>query len=64
MDNWYKGRLYHLNGLTGPSQRAEAIECLGHYLFYGDPSRDLPALTQAHTMTKIELSLTRFFESV
>lgn len=44
VDNWYKGRLYHLNGLTGPSQRAEAIECVGHYLFYGDPSRDLPAL--------------------
>ncbi len=44
VDNWYKGRIYHLNGLTGPSQRAEAIECVGHYLFYGDPSRDLPAL--------------------
>jgi len=44
VDNWYKGRLYHLNGLTAPSQRAEAIECLGHYLFYGDPSRDLPPL--------------------
>lgn len=44
VDNWYKGRLFHLSGLTGPSQRAESIECLGHYLFYGDPSRDLPAL--------------------
>jgi len=44
IDNWYNGRLYHLNGLTGPSQRAEAITCLGHYLFYGDPSRGLPAL--------------------
>lgn len=44
VDNWYKGRLYHLDGLNGPSQRAEAIECVGHYLFYGDPSRDLPAL--------------------
>ena len=44
IDNWYKGRLYHLNGLNGPSQRAESIECLSHYLFYGDPSRDLPAL--------------------
>jgi hypothetical protein len=44
VDNWYQGRLYHLNGLTGPSQRAESIECVGHYLFYGDPSRDLPAL--------------------
>ena len=44
VDNWYRGRIYHLNGLTGPSQRADAIECLGHYLFYGDPGRDLPAL--------------------
>lgn len=44
IDNWYKGRLYHLEGLTGPSQRADAIECIGHYLFYGDPSRDLPAM--------------------
>lgn len=43
-DTWYKGRVFHLNGLTAPSQRAEAIFCLGHYLFYGDPSRDLPAL--------------------
>ena len=44
VDNWYKGRLYHLDGLTGSSQRAEGIECVGHYLFYGDPSRGLPAL--------------------
>jgi hypothetical protein len=44
VDNWYKGRIYHLNGLTGASQRAESIECLGHYFFYGDPSRDLQAL--------------------
>jgi hypothetical protein len=43
-DSWYKGRLFHLNGLSGPSQRAEAIFCLGHYFFYGDPSRNLPAL--------------------
>jgi hypothetical protein len=43
-DSWYKGRLFHLSGLSGPSQRAEAIFCLGHYFFYGDPSRNLPAL--------------------
>ncbi len=43
-DNWYRGREFHLNGLTGPSQRAEAITSLSHYLFYGDPSRALPAL--------------------
>ncbi len=43
-DNWYRGRNFHLNGLTGESQRAEAILCVGHYFFYGDPSRELPAL--------------------
>lgn len=43
-DTWYKGQQFHLNGLSGPSQRAEAIFSLGHYFFYGDPSRDLPAL--------------------
>ncbi len=44
VDNWYKGREFHLKGLSGPSQRAEAITCLSHYFFYGDPSRQLPAL--------------------
>lgn len=43
-DTWYKGQQFHLNGLSGPSQRAEAIFSLGHYFFYGDPSRELPAL--------------------
>jgi hypothetical protein len=43
-ENWNKGRTFHKDGLTGPSQRAEAIFCLGHYFFYGDPSRNLPAL--------------------
>lgn len=43
-ETWNKGRLFHLQGLTAPSQRAEALFCLGHYFFYGDPSRDLPPL--------------------
>ncbi|MGH2506738.1 MAG: hypothetical protein ACRDHZ_04895 [Ktedonobacteraceae bacterium] len=43
-EDWCKGRTFHLEGLSGPSQRAEAIFCLGHYFFYGDPSRELPAL--------------------
>jgi hypothetical protein len=41
---WYKGRQYHLEGLTGPGQRADAIYTLGHYFFYGDPVRDVPSL--------------------
>jgi hypothetical protein len=43
-DVWLKGRAYYASGLTGPSQRAEAIYSLSHYLFYGDPESSLPAL--------------------
>lgn len=43
-ENWSRGREFSIAGLTGPSQRAEAIFCLNHYLFYGDPSRNLPAM--------------------
>ena len=43
-DSWYKGRVFHLEGLSRLPQRAEAIFCLGHYFFYGDPSRDQPGL--------------------
>lgn len=38
-DTWLKGREYYYLGLTGPSQRAEAVFSLSHYLFYGDPER-------------------------
>jgi len=48
-ETWLKGRHYHLQGLTGPSQRADAIFCLNHYLFYGDPQRELPALGYGYT---------------
>jgi hypothetical protein len=43
-DVWWRGRTYFETGLTGPSQRADAIFSLGHYLFYGDPERGLEAL--------------------
>jgi hypothetical protein len=62
VDNWYKGRLFHLNGLTGPSQRAEAIECVGHYLFYGDPSRDLPAMGYGYEQER-EWAVHQFLEA-
>lgn len=62
VDNWYKGRLFHLNGLTAPSQRAEAIECLGHYLFYGDPSRDLPAMGYGYEQER-EWAMTEFLSA-
>ncbi|MBX9719750.1 MAG: hypothetical protein K2X81_00005, partial [Candidatus Obscuribacterales bacterium] len=43
-DVWEQGRSYYADGLTGPSQRADAIFSLGHYLFYGDPEQNLEAL--------------------
>ena len=43
-ETWIKGREFAQVGLTGKSQRAEAIYCLSHYLFYGDPERRLPVL--------------------
>ncbi len=61
-DNWYKGRLYHLYGLNGPSQRAEAIVCLSHYLFYGDPSRNIPALGYGYEQ-KRQWAITKFLSA-
>ncbi len=52
---WRKGRVFHLQGLTNHSQRAEAAFCLGHYFFYGDPSRDLPALGYADIESREQL---------
>ena len=43
-DVWFKGRRYFSEGLSGPSQRADAIFSIGHYLFYGDPELKSPAL--------------------
>jgi hypothetical protein len=62
VDNWYKGRLFHLYGLSGPSQRAEAIVCVGHYFFYGDPSRDLPALGYGYEQER-EWALQKFLSA-
>lgn len=45
--NWEKyqrGREYWLNGLTGPSQRHDAVICIGHYLWYGDRGAGLRPL--------------------
>jgi hypothetical protein len=44
VEDWCRGRQFSIEGLTGPKQRAEAIFCLNHYLFYGDPSRNLHAM--------------------
>lgn len=61
-ENWHRGRLFHLQGLSGPSQRAEAIHCLNHYLFYGDPSRDLPAMGYGYEQERA-WAVTEFLEA-
>lgn len=38
------GQKYWHEGLTGPSQRHNAILCVGHYLWYGDEEAGLKAL--------------------
>lgn len=43
-ETWLKGREYYYHGLTGPSQRADAVFALSHYLFYGDPERLIAAM--------------------
>lgn len=60
-DDWYRGRNYHQDGLTGESQRADAIRCLSHYFFYGDPSRSLPALGYGYE-TERELAIKQILE--
>jgi hypothetical protein len=42
-ETWDKGRDYWLNGLTAKGQRHEAVLAVGHYLWYGDVSGDVPA---------------------
>lgn len=43
-DSWLRGRHYYEHGLSGASQRADAVFTMGHYLFYGDPERLISAL--------------------
>lgn len=42
-ETYVKGRQYWLDGLTEANQRHEAVLCVEHYLWYGDPDQNLPA---------------------
>lgn len=55
-DKWDKGRDYWLHGLTAKNQRHDAIQAVGHYLWYGDPSENIPAYPgQRHNETRARL---------
>jgi len=42
-EQWEKGRDYWLYGLTAKNQRHDAVLAVGHYLWYGDVSENVPA---------------------
>ncbi|PZM77184.1 MAG: hypothetical protein DKT66_28505 [Candidatus Melainabacteria bacterium] len=42
-ETWDKGREHWLYGLTAKGQRHDAVMAVGHYLWYGDPSENVPA---------------------
>ncbi|MBS2004949.1 MAG: hypothetical protein JST44_25785 [Cyanobacteria bacterium SZAS LIN-5] len=50
------GREFWRNGLTAPSQRHQAILCIGHYLWYGDVAegvRALPGVARAELRAEL-----------
>ncbi len=55
-EKWDKGRDYWLHGLTGKNQRHDAIQAVGHYLWYGDPLENVPAYPgRRHNETRARL---------
>ncbi|MBJ7900927.1 MAG: hypothetical protein GC158_13660 [Cyanobacteria bacterium RI_101] len=42
-ETWQKGREWWERGLFAKGQRHDAVLALGHYLWYGDPARNIPA---------------------
>lgn len=55
-EKWDKGRDYWLHGLTGKNQRHDAIQAVGHYLWYGDSSENVPAYPgRRHNETRARL---------
>jgi hypothetical protein len=55
-EKWEKGRDYWLHGLTAKNQRHDAIQAVGHYLWYGDPLQNVPAYPgRRHNETRARL---------
>jgi len=55
-EKWDKGRDYWLHGLTEKNQRHDAIQAVGHYLWYGDPAQNVPAYSgRRHNETRARL---------
>lgn len=54
-ERWQQGKQYWQCGLTGVSQRHEALFCVGYYLFFGDEAAGVPALGYGWGYERAEL---------
>ena len=61
-EKWQRGRSYWHLGLTEPSQRHDAIVCVGHYLWYGDESAGLTPLPFPSNKTRRAELITAWLE--
>ena len=64
--NWEKyqrGQKYWPEGLSAVSQRHDAVICLGHYLWYGDPGAGLAPLRGRRNAARRAELISRWLES-
>ncbi|MDQ5936738.1 MAG: hypothetical protein QG574_4074, partial [Cyanobacteriota bacterium erpe_2018_sw_21hr_WHONDRS-SW48-000092_B_bin.40] len=62
-EKYQRGRQYWISGLTGPSQRHDAVICIGHYLWYGDRGAGLRPLPYPRNAKAREDKIAAWLES-
>jgi len=62
-EKYQRGRQYWISGLTGPSQRHDAVICIGHYLWYGDSGSGLRPLPYPRNAKAREAKIAAWLES-
>ena len=62
-EKYQRGRQYWISGLTGPSQRHDAVICIGHYLWYGDSGSGLCPLPYPRNAKAREAKIAAWLES-
>jgi hypothetical protein len=62
-EKYQRGRQYWNSGLTGPSQRHDAVICIGHYLWYGDSGSGLCPLPYPRNAKAREAKIAAWLES-
>lgn len=61
-EKYQRGRQYWISGLTGPSQRHDAVICIGHYLWYGDSGSGLRPLPYPRNAKAREAKIVAWLE--